>query len=116
MRYATGTGKFNPRFAVVPDFSVEFIDSPYPDTEMVGLSYGCGTTKDFNVHLRGKRGSQLEAGDYIFQYTAKAKGIAEGPEISINEENMNCQQVHSADGVDVGGADAESSTGATADE
>lgn len=112
MRYATGTGKFNPRFSVVPDFTVEFVGSPYPDTGMVGLSYGCGTTKDFNVHLRGKRGSQLEAGDYIFQYTAKAKSIAEESTISINEENINCQQSAQPDCENVSGADADSISGA----
>lgn len=112
MRYATGTGKFNPKFSVIPDFKVEFADSPYPDTEMVGLSYGCGTIKDFNVHLRAKSGSQLEAGDYLFHYTAQAKSLSEELASSINEEIKECQQSAQPDCENVGGADAASIDGA----
>ena len=70
MRYATGTGKFVPRFSRVPDFDVELINSPSGDIEDIGLSFGCGTVKNFNVHMKAKDG-QLEAGDYVFKYVAK---------------------------------------------
>ena len=70
MRYATGTGKFYPRFSRVPDFDVELISSPSGDGENIGLSFGCGTVKNFNVHIKAKEG-QLEAGDYVFKYVAK---------------------------------------------
>ena len=77
MRYATGTGKFSPRFSKVPEFEVDLIDSPYEDMTMVGLSYGCGTTRDFNVHLRGKKGLLLSAGTYVFKYKAYIKEAAQ---------------------------------------
>lgn len=69
MKYATGTGKFNPRFSSVPEFGVELIASPYDGEDMVNLSFGCGITRDFNIHLRAKEGV-LEAGDYVFEYAA----------------------------------------------
>ncbi|SJM94625.1 PIN-like domain-containing protein [Crenothrix polyspora] len=69
MRYATGTGKFHPKFSTIPEFNVKLVDSPYEDKNMVTLSFGCGTTRDFNVHLRA-RDTFLEAGNYIFEYTA----------------------------------------------
>ena len=69
MKYATGTGKFQPRFSAIPKFEVELVDSPYEDKNMVSLSFGCGTTRDFNVHLKAGKGL-LEAGSYIFQYKA----------------------------------------------
>lgn len=69
MNYATGTGKFYPTFSSIPKFEVELIGSPYDDIAMVGLSFGCGTTRDFNVHLKGIKGP-LEAGDYVFRYKA----------------------------------------------
>jgi len=69
MRYATGTGKFNPKFSTIPEFNVKLLDSPYDNNNMVALSFGCGTTRDFNVHLRAKD-TFLEAGTYVFEYTA----------------------------------------------
>jgi len=54
MKYATGTGKFFPRFSSIPGFEVELVQSPYEDSTIIGLSFGCGTTRDFNVHLKGK--------------------------------------------------------------
>lgn len=70
MRYATGTGKFNPWFSQIPSFEVELVSTPCEDTENVGLSYGCGTVKNFNVHIKAKNGL-LDSGDYVFKYTAK---------------------------------------------
>lgn len=69
MRYATGTGKFEHHFSNIPSFNVEFLDSPYEDNNAVGLSFGCGTVKNFNIHIKAKRG-YLEAGNYVFRYTA----------------------------------------------
>ena len=69
MRYATGTGKFYPRLLRVPDFDVELISSPSNDSDNIGLSFGCGTIKDFNVHIKAKSG-ELAAGDYVFKYIA----------------------------------------------
>lgn len=70
MRYATGSGKFNPPLYDVPEFEVEFIDGPRDlDDEDVNISFGCGTSKDFNVHMKGKL-KELPAGDYVFQYRA----------------------------------------------
>ncbi|MBP0601316.1 hypothetical protein J8I01_02105 [Aeromonas sanarellii] len=69
MKFATGTGKFKPFFEDVPDLEVELVDSPYSSEDPFKLSYGCGTVKNFNVHLRGY-GENLEQGDYIFRYKA----------------------------------------------
>lgn len=69
IRYATGTGKFTPYFQDVPDIKIELVDSPYFSEDEFKLSYGCGTVKDFNVHLRGYR-ENLEQGAYVFKYTA----------------------------------------------
>jgi predicted nucleic acid-binding protein len=69
MNYATGTGKFTPSFESIPMLAVELVSSPYEDQSVVGISFGCGTVKNFNVHLRAKRGT-LEAGDYVFKYEA----------------------------------------------
>lgn len=71
MRYATGSGKFSPRLIDVPDFSVQFVDGPVNVDEDVHISFGCGTNKDFNVHMRGKH-KNLPEGDYVFQYQAYA--------------------------------------------
>tara|TARA_R110002167_G_C12700402_1_gene653409 strand:+ start:76 stop:1284 length:1209 start_codon:yes stop_codon:yes gene_type:complete len=75
MRYATGTGKFYPYFSSVPDFDVDLISSPSDDNENIAISFGCGTVKNFNVHLKAKDG-ELAAGDYIFQYVATTKSEA----------------------------------------
>lgn len=69
MRYATGTGKFAPKFTEVPEIEVEIINSPYQDQNEIGLSFGCGTTGNFNVHLKGK-GAVLLSGDYVAKYKA----------------------------------------------
>lgn len=71
MRYATGSGKFKPLFADIPDFEVELVSGPENSNEeiQIDISYGCGTNKDFNVHLKA-RGGELAAGDYVFQYRA----------------------------------------------
>lgn len=69
MRYATGTGKFYPRLTQLPKFDVELVSSPYENNDNVGLSFGCGTVHNFNIHIRAKKG-QLDAGDYIFKYIA----------------------------------------------
>ena len=69
MKYATGTGKFTPRFSGVPEFEVNLISSPYAKTEDVKFSHGVGKPTDFNLHLNGK-GENLKAGDYVFQYKA----------------------------------------------
>jgi hypothetical protein len=76
MHYATGTGKFTPRFKSIPTFKVELVSSPYEDQSIVAISFGCGTVNDFNVHLRAKRGA-LEAGDYVFKYEAVEHDDAE---------------------------------------
>jgi predicted nucleic acid-binding protein len=69
MKYASGSGKFRPFLTDVPDFSVDFIEGPESSNEEIHISYGCGTNKDFNVHLKAKTG-ELAAGDYVFQYQA----------------------------------------------
>jgi predicted nucleic acid-binding protein len=69
MHYATGTGKFAPNFISIPTCTVELVSSPYEDQSIVAISSGCGTVKDFNVHLRAPTGT-LEAGDYVFKYEA----------------------------------------------
>lgn len=69
MRYATGTGKFYPRFQTKPEFNIKLVDTPYSDSNMVGYTFGCGNVRDFNVHIKAKDGI-LKAGDYIFWYTA----------------------------------------------
>jgi hypothetical protein len=76
MRYATGTGKFLPRFSSVPEFNIKLIDSPCENKDMIRLSFGCGTTRDFNVHLKSKDG-HLDAGDYVFEYTAYIDELTE---------------------------------------
>lgn len=68
MRYATGTGKFNPYFSHIPEFVVELVGCP-DNEENIKLSFGCGTVKNFNVHLKAKNGV-LPAGDYVFKYVA----------------------------------------------
>lgn len=69
MKYATGTGKFIPRFAGVPTFEVNLVSSPYSKIEDVSFSHGVGKPTDFNIHLNGK-GEMLKAGDYVFSYKA----------------------------------------------
>lgn len=69
MRYATGSGKFTPRLLSIPEFDVEFIEGPDGEHDEINISYGCGTTKDFNVHLKARKGD-LPAGDYVFNYSA----------------------------------------------
>lgn len=70
MKYATGTGKFSPYLSAVPDyFNVTLVSSPYGNDDAITIRYGCGTKKDFNIHLKPKR-DFLEAGEYIFQYKA----------------------------------------------
>ncbi len=69
MKYATGTGKFIPRFAGVPTFEVQLVSSPYSKIEDVSFSHGVGKPTDFNIHLNGK-GEALKAGDYVFSYKA----------------------------------------------
>lgn len=69
MRYATGTGKFHPKFSSVPNFTAKLVSSPYQEKDMVDISSGCGTIRDFNVHLKAREGN-LEAGSYVFEYIA----------------------------------------------
>ncbi|BAZ83462.1 PIN domain-containing protein [Sphaerospermopsis kisseleviana CS-549] len=69
IHYATGTGKFTPIFRSIPSLTVELINCPYEDKSIVKFSYGCGTVKNFNVHLKATHG-ELEAGDYVFKYEA----------------------------------------------
>lgn len=76
MKYATGSGKFRPFLSDVPEFDVEFIEGPDNADEEIHISYGCGTNKDFNVHLKSKKG-ELAAGDYVFQYQAVADEFIE---------------------------------------
>jgi len=75
MRYATGTGKFSPRLLHVPEFDVELISSP-DDQNNINLSFGCGTVKNFNIHLKAKFGT-LPAGDYVLKYVAMDDESAE---------------------------------------
>jgi len=70
MKYATGTGKFVPRFVGVPEFEVELVGSPYEKIEQVKYSHGVGKPTDFNLHLNGN-GELLKAGDYVFKYKAQ---------------------------------------------
>jgi hypothetical protein len=90
MKYATGTGKFHPRFANVPELGIDFIDSPCDILNDVKLSYGCGTTRDFNVHILGKRGL-LNAGDYVFKYKA-VKREPDKNYIAEEADEETCQQ------------------------
>ncbi|MBD1216847.1 MAG: DUF4935 domain-containing protein [Aphanizomenon flos-aquae Clear-A1] len=69
MHYATGTGKFTPRFKSIPTLTVDLVSAPYEDKSTVNIRSGCGTVKDFNVHLKAISG-ELEAGDYVFKYEA----------------------------------------------
>lgn len=69
MHYATGSGKFSPELSCVPELTVELVAAPDGSDE-IGISFGCGTTRDFNVHLKARRGGLLRAGEYIFTYTA----------------------------------------------
>ncbi|OAM51509.1 hypothetical protein A7981_08440 [Methylovorus sp. MM2] len=77
MKYATGTGKFLPAFASIPKFSIDLINSPYSDNSVIGVSSGCGTPMNFNVHMKSKHGL-LEEGDYLFMYTAVLKNAELG--------------------------------------
>lgn len=64
----TVTGRFNPRFKIVPKVSVRLIDSPsgvYSDPHAA-----TGTTYDFNIHLHAERGNALPEGEYVFKYFA----------------------------------------------
>lgn len=72
MSYATGSGKFRPELNCIPELDVDFIAGPEGAEDNMRISYGCGTTKDFNVHMKASIG-KLPAGDYIFQYTAICK-------------------------------------------
>lgn len=69
MKYATGTGRFSPRFSDVPKLEVELVNSPYDDQAYVGVSFGCGTIMNFNVHIRAKTNT-LNAGEYVFKFKA----------------------------------------------
>jgi hypothetical protein len=69
MRYATGTGKFYPVLIDVPNFDINLLESPDNTEDNIHISYGCGTKRNFNVHLKAKQG-QLLAGDYVFEYSA----------------------------------------------
>lgn len=69
MHYATGTGKFTPKFKSIPTLTVDLVSAPYEDKSTVNIRSGCGTVKDFNVHLKAISG-ELEAGDYVFKYEA----------------------------------------------
>ena len=71
MKYATGTGRFNPKLNGIPDdLSIELIQYPSDGDEDFKYSYGCGTNTNFHVHLKAKNGVLL-AGDYVFSYQAK---------------------------------------------
>ena len=70
MRYATGSGKFLPRLSSVPDLTVNLVSIPEEANEDIGISFGCGTNRDFNVHLKAKQGEKLNAGEYVFKYMA----------------------------------------------
>ncbi|MGL1302122.1 PIN-like domain-containing protein [Vibrio parahaemolyticus] len=71
MKYATGTGRFNPKLNGIPDdLSIELIQYPSDGDEDFKYSYGCGTNTNFHVHLKAKNGVLL-AGDYVFSYKAK---------------------------------------------
>lgn len=70
MRYATGSGKFSPRLSSVPDLAVNLVSIPEEANENIGISFGCGTNRDFNVHLKAKQGEKLSAGEYVFKYMA----------------------------------------------
>ena len=70
LKYATGTGKFNPRLSDVPDLIIEPLSCPENISfDMVKISHGCGTNRDFNIHLRAKNG-RLSCGTYTFRYSA----------------------------------------------
>jgi hypothetical protein len=66
-RIATATGKFTPIFSAVPVMKVDLINAPSPN---VRVTYGVGTTSDFNIHLISETGL-LETGTYVFKFTAK---------------------------------------------
>lgn len=70
MKYATGTGKFSPELNNIPKLEVKLISSPNKDNADILIRSGCGTTKNFNIHIKSKKG-MLEAGDYDFVYEAE---------------------------------------------
>ena len=78
MRYATGSGKFRPQLCNVPDLEVKLVEGPENSNGLtdINYSYGCGTNKNFNVHLKAKSG-ELATGDYVFQYRAIVDDIDE---------------------------------------
>ena len=69
IKYATGTGKLTPIFENAPNLEVELVESPYDDSSFVGISSGCGTVTDFNIHMRARK-DLLKIGDYVFSYSA----------------------------------------------
>ena len=92
MRYATGTGRFRPEFENVPHLEIDIVETPNQDDEAVGISYGCGTTNNFNVHLNGK-GKLLESGEYVFRYEASLPPLEQvlHTEITENEPNKEVE-------------------------
>ena len=74
MRYATGSGKFSPILSSVPYLEVSLVSRPDEANEDIGISFGCGTNRDFNVHLKAKHAEKLNAGEYVFKYMATCDG------------------------------------------
>lgn len=71
MKYATGSGKFTPDMIDFPDFHATLIATAEGINEDgMKIGFGCGTTKDFHIHLKAKEGD-LPSGDYSFYYVAE---------------------------------------------
>ncbi|WP_318436113.1 PIN-like domain-containing protein [Photobacterium leiognathi] len=70
MSYATGSGQFSPVLIDVPAmFEVDLVEYPSDGDNEFTYSSGCGTNRDFNVHLKARKGLLL-SGNYVFSYRA----------------------------------------------
>lgn len=69
MRYASGAAKFSPFISSPPDILIKMTSCPQNDESRVKLSTGCGTLRNFHIHMKGV-GAKLEVGTYSFEYEA----------------------------------------------
>lgn len=88
VRNFTGSGHFEPHMVCAPNLKVKLIESP-PDTPMVKLSAGTGTTYDFNIHIRTETPSiLLPTGQYTFEYTAFCRNDSDDSSLAPDEEKI----------------------------
>lgn len=70
MKYATGSGRLSPLLTDIPSiFEAKLVEYPSNGENEFKYSSGCGTNRDFNVHLKPIKGLLL-SGDYVFTYKA----------------------------------------------